>query len=249
MNRPPSPRPADLLTAALARDPGRPLITFYDDATGERIELSGSSLANWVAKTANLLVDGLGCQPGETIGIELPLHWLTGVWTMAAWSAGLRVVAGSTPTSEGVSIDVAVVGSRSAGEVSDTTGAAGEVVVVSLLPLGAPLPPGALPHGVIDFAREVPAYGDHFRPAGDPHARIDDGDPVAQARALAASWQLDEGGRLLVADELDPHAQLLATALVPLSVGGSAVLCLNPDATRMADRTQTERITASAVPR
>ena len=44
--------PADLLRSALAADPGRPLVTFYDDATGERVELSVATFANWVAKTA-----------------------------------------------------------------------------------------------------------------------------------------------------------------------------------------------------
>ena len=33
--------PADLLTAALRRDAAAPLVTHYDDATGERVELSG----------------------------------------------------------------------------------------------------------------------------------------------------------------------------------------------------------------
>ena len=33
----------------------QPLVTFYDDATGERTELSGITVGNWVAKTGNLL--------------------------------------------------------------------------------------------------------------------------------------------------------------------------------------------------
>src|SRR5690606_31992912 len=46
----------DALLEPILRGSGsaRPLITFYDDATGERIELSGVTTANWVAKTANL---------------------------------------------------------------------------------------------------------------------------------------------------------------------------------------------------
>ena len=48
-----------LLDAALRSDPARPLVTFYDDATGERIELSVTTYANWVAKTASLLQDEL----------------------------------------------------------------------------------------------------------------------------------------------------------------------------------------------
>src|SRR5690606_33707705 len=55
--------PADLLSSALAADPGRPLVTFYDDATGERVELSVATFAYWVAKTANLLQDELSAEP------------------------------------------------------------------------------------------------------------------------------------------------------------------------------------------
>src|SRR5262249_8331331 len=56
-----------LLAQALARDPGRPLLTYYDDATGERAELSATTLANWVAKTANLLQDELALSPGDRV--------------------------------------------------------------------------------------------------------------------------------------------------------------------------------------
>ena len=56
--------PTHLLDAALRRDPARPLITFYDDATDERTELSVTTFANWVAKTANLARDDLGLEPG-----------------------------------------------------------------------------------------------------------------------------------------------------------------------------------------
>ena len=44
-----------MLTASLRRDGTRPLLTWYDDASGERIELSVATAANWAAKTANLL--------------------------------------------------------------------------------------------------------------------------------------------------------------------------------------------------
>jgi uncharacterized protein (TIGR03089 family) len=48
---------AAVLADLLRRDPGRPLVTFYDDATGERVELSVATYANWVAKTSSLLVE------------------------------------------------------------------------------------------------------------------------------------------------------------------------------------------------
>ena len=56
---------ARVFAAAVATDPTRPLLTWYDDATGERTELSGATLANWVAKTANLLVDEVGAGAGR----------------------------------------------------------------------------------------------------------------------------------------------------------------------------------------
>ena len=59
--------PADLLAAALRRDAAAPLVTHYDDATGERVELSGATLANWVAKTANLLQDEFDVGPGSVV--------------------------------------------------------------------------------------------------------------------------------------------------------------------------------------
>src|ERR671915_1956184 len=80
---------ADVLRARAAARAAAPLVTFYDDATGERIELSGATFENWVAKTANLLVDGLGAQPGDEAVLALPPHWQTAVWLFACWSAGL----------------------------------------------------------------------------------------------------------------------------------------------------------------
>ncbi len=72
--------PADLLRSALASDPGRPLVTFYDDATGERVELSVATFANWVAKTANLLQADPAAEPGDRVDHEAdagPRHGLS----------------------------------------------------------------------------------------------------------------------------------------------------------------------------
>ena len=84
--------PVDLLRRELAAEPSRPLVTFYDDATGERVELSVKTFDNWVAKTANLLVDGLGVDAGARVALALPLHWQTAVWLYACWAAGLTAL-------------------------------------------------------------------------------------------------------------------------------------------------------------
>ena len=51
--------PPLLAEPCCAPTPARPLVTFYDDATGERVELSVATYANWVAKTAGLAQDEL----------------------------------------------------------------------------------------------------------------------------------------------------------------------------------------------
>ena len=84
--------PYDLLRAELARDGSRPFVTFYDDATGERVELSVATFDNWVAKTAGLLRDGLSAQPGDRVALLLPPHWQALVWACASWAVGTAVL-------------------------------------------------------------------------------------------------------------------------------------------------------------
>ena len=84
-----------LLDPLLDRDPVGPRITYYDDATGERIELSTVTLANWAAKTANLLRDELGAGPGSRIAVLLPAHWQTAAVLLGVWYIGAEVVLGT----------------------------------------------------------------------------------------------------------------------------------------------------------
>jgi uncharacterized protein (TIGR03089 family) len=262
----PSPEtPAALLAARLARDPARPFVTFYDEATGDRAELSTASFANWVAKTANLLVDGLALTPGATVGIGLPRHWLAPVWALATWSAGLTVdvtpVGGAQPR---IPIAVAVVPASpdmtGTTDTADTEAAAHaeDLVVVSLLPLVAPSPVTAIPPGAIDYARDISGYGDRFTlPAAGPdqggltgpgHGRTV-ADLVVESRTLADAWDLSDGGRLLVAAALDRESELLAGSIVPLVAGGSVVLVANAGARDRVERiAELERVTAEALP-
>src|SRR5471030_1959113 len=84
----PAGTPATLLAGALRTAPARVLLTFYDDATGERAELSVATFANWVAKTANLCRDDLDLDVGARVAIALPVHWQAAVWWQACWSSG-----------------------------------------------------------------------------------------------------------------------------------------------------------------
>ncbi|NUS49594.1 MAG: TIGR03089 family protein, partial [Nocardioidaceae bacterium] len=75
-----------LLQAELRVDPARPFVTFYDHDSGERVELSLTTYANWVAKTAGLLQDELDGERGGLVLVDRPTHWLGAVWLGAVWS-------------------------------------------------------------------------------------------------------------------------------------------------------------------
>ena len=83
-----------MLDPLLRAIPPRPRITYYDDATGERIELSTVTLANWAAKTGNLLRDELGAGPGSRVAVLLPAHWQTAAVLFGVWYIGAEVVLG-----------------------------------------------------------------------------------------------------------------------------------------------------------
>jgi uncharacterized protein (TIGR03089 family) len=128
--------PSDLLAQQLSRDGTRPLFTFYDDASGERVELSVATTANWVAKTASYLADQAGVDAGDLVTIVLPVHWQTAVVILASWAAGAQVGFSPDPSSL-VTVTTAADGD-------------GEVITLSLAPMGA------------DFARLVASQPDAF---------------------------------------------------------------------------------------
>jgi uncharacterized protein (TIGR03089 family) len=137
--------PADLLRSALATDPARPLVTFYDDATGERVELSVATFANWVAKTANLLQNELSAEPGDRVALLLPAHWQTAVWLLACSSVGVVADVGGDPAAA----DHVVAGP---GEFEAGLACSGERIALSLAPLGRRFP--VPPDGYADYAVE-----------------------------------------------------------------------------------------------
>ena len=138
-----------LLEAALRTDPARPLVTFYDDATGERIELSVTTYANWVAKTAALLQDELDVERGATVLVSLPTHWLGAVWLGAAWSVGACITDDPARADDA---DVLVGGPDQLDVLAGQAHRA-PVLALSLRPLGGrftdPLPPGVTDYGAV----------------------------------------------------------------------------------------------------
>ncbi|MEV6527165.1 TIGR03089 family protein [Longispora sp. NPDC051575] len=230
--------PAGLLAAALAADPARPLLTFYDDSTGERTELSAVTLDNWVSKTANLLVDGHGLGHGDTAAVALPPHWQTAAVLLGCWRAGLSV-----SHHVGEQVDIAFSAADRFEEQNSP-----EVYGLSLAPMAMPL--RNPPEGVLDYVLEVRNFGDFYGgPAADPDApglvhlpggaEVTHAGLVERARDRAAELGLTGDDRVLVAAPSRPLDWLLA----PLAAGASIVLCKDADESKLESRAASEKVT------
>jgi uncharacterized protein (TIGR03089 family) len=234
---------AEVLARQLRGDSSRPLITFYDDATGERVELSVTTYANWVAKAASLLAEEHDLERGQSLCVDLPAHWLGPVFLGAAWTVGL-VVTG--PSDGGADAVVCGPGSleRWAGTAHDVP-----VLACSLRPLGVrfadPLPPG-----IHDVGVEIWSQPDAFTP-WDPPGPEDPATGASYGRATqgetwrtaAAGSLLTDGGRLL--SEANPASPPgIASFTEPLVRGGSLVLVSHADPGRLQTTYAAERATA-----
>ncbi|SNR73688.1 TIGR03089 family protein [Blastococcus mobilis] len=252
MNRTGPGTPADLLAATLRRDSAAPLITHYDDATGERVELSATTLANWVAKTANLLQDEFDVGRGRTVAVVLPVHWQTAAVLLAVWSCGAAVLDTAVEDEGGVAQADVVLAAQ------DRLEALAELDVPDLLglslhPLGLGMAGYTGP--ARDFALEVRTQGDVFVPYEQPdpsspgllvgRLELDLGGLVSTARQLADRLGLVAGDRVLVDERSAAEAGPVAWLLAPLSAGASLVLCRNADEERLGHRADTERVTAT----
>jgi uncharacterized protein (TIGR03089 family) len=249
---------AAVLADRLRRDPGRPLVTFYDDETGERVELSVTTYANWVAKAGSLLVDELGLERGDTVRVDLPPHWLIPVFLGAAWTAGLVVTDADEPAAVVCGPD----------QLDHWAGDAAERVVLacSLLPLGVRFA-SPLPAGVHDVGIEIWSQPDAFTPWDPPTAddraveswsrgSLPDASSLGSSgqapqhlnqrqlwEAAAAGNLVSDGGRLLVAASPASPPEL-ATFTEPLAKGGSLVLVTRAGADRLDAINVAEQATA-----
>jgi uncharacterized protein (TIGR03089 family) len=215
--------PEAAFDALLAADPGQPFVTYYDEASGERSELSAKSLANWVAKTHFLLTDELGLGLGDAALIDLPAHWISVPPLLACCTAGLALAPSAA--------------SASVGFVSPGTAAsaAGVPDVYVIAPDSAAVGFGAAaPAGGSDFVTAVRPQPDKW-----PTVRFGAGedDPllagrtraetVAWARERAAELGVAAGARILTTRDWAGPADWCDTLFVPLVMGGSVVYVRN----------------------
>lgn len=212
-----------MLIAALrnrvARLGAPPLITYYDDRDGSRVELSAVTFANWVDKTANLIAD-LGLDDGETVDLAIadthPGHWVTLVWVAAAWQRGCPVVPGVSGA------ELLVVGPGDDRRAATT-------VACSLHPLGLGFPEP--PAGAVDY-REVLAQPDVHDPSPLGESTLWEGRPMPAVPV--------RDDRLLIVDPDAPTAVREALlAAVPGS--GSTVVAVGVSPERAREIADSER--------
>jgi uncharacterized protein (TIGR03089 family) len=229
---------AAVLDPLLHADPVGPRITYYDDATGERIELSTVTLANWAAKTGNLLRDELGAGPGSRIAVLLPAHWQTAAVVFGIWWIGAEVAIG------GSRADVALCTAARLPEADAAVGAGGEVVALSLDPFGKPVPDLAV--GVTDYATSIRVHGDQIieerRPGPALHGRSVD-EVVARARNTATTRGFASTDRVLSSAGWNTGEALVDNMLAVFAAGASLVQVANPDPAALQRRRDTENVT------
>jgi uncharacterized protein (TIGR03089 family) len=247
----------DSFNVAAERQIGRygdkPFLTWYDDHRDERIELSYRTFDNWVAKTANLLVDELGAGPGDRVGAALVDHWQTPVVLAACWRAGMGVVAidPASPVQPTNSFAAAFVRE----EFLDATAAAlGQTTVVALTADLA----GRGSHDLgraLSFARVVPSMGDVFLGGPDPGGdaltaggeRATMAALLERAAALADRTGLGDGDRLLSNRPLLTVRGAAAGLVAPFVRGAGVVLARPFEAARFWKRVADERVTVAVL--
>jgi len=243
----------DSFNVAAERQIGRygdkPFLTWYDDQRDERIELSYKTFGNWVAKTANLLVEEVGAGPGDRVGV-LGGHWQTPVLLAGCWRAGLCVVA-LEPEGPGLTELAAVFVHE--GRLDDLT-VPGDVPLFALPadPLGRA---GRELGRARNFSGIVPSMGDVFDDAADPpgDALVAGGGSATmdglleRTVALAARTGLGETDRLLSGRPLLTLDGVVAGLLAPLAAGAGVVLVNHLDPARFWKRVADERVAVAVV--
>jgi uncharacterized protein (TIGR03089 family) len=234
---------ARVLARQTARHGDKPLLTWYGAAPGERVELSWKTFQNWVAKTANLLVEELGVAPGDRVAVLLPVHWQAPLVLAACWLVGAAAVpAGPAVPRQAATAVLAGAGCRVAFVHEELLAGAADRFPTALPPpvlvaitadrfgrsaggLGAAL----------SFARAVPAMPDHFdgdgaTPAAEALLPAPGGRAWSQGELLAAATRLGERLGLSPADRLysglglETADGVTAGLALPLASGAGVVL-------------------------
>lgn len=222
---------AEVLRAQATSAGHNPFLVYYDDASGERTELSYATFFNWMSKAANLLAEEFDLQRGGTVALGVTTHWAGAVVVAAAWAVGAGVA-----FSAEAGADVLVVHEDAAAAFAGHS---------SLLVVGAGMG-GRLTGDApgLGFGDEVLAFGDDYAdPDVDPEDLAVVQPPMSHADLTTAA-----GGLLTGNDRLLATAPLSASTVAPVLVapalaGASVVWCRVDAPADLSARIAAERVT------
>jgi len=243
-------RVTDVLIDSPQRDPSAPFVTYYNDNTGERTELSTTSMLNWQAKTANLLRDSYGLSSDSTIGLFLPIHWLVPVFLGAVAAIGATLVLPDHDSGDAAGLDLAVVGPSG---LTSELPTADDYLGCSLRPLAAGFTHD-LPVGIDDYSIDVRAHGDFFPNLDDPtrcptlragSECIDATKMALAGQSAAADLGIRSGDRVLVAGSAVTIPIVMALSCVAGFARSTSVIVEHTSRERLVVITQQEKVTAT----
>lgn len=230
--------PATVATPLDAERVDHPLLTYYDDAAGERLELTAEELGSWAGRVASLLRE-CGLSAGSRIAVLLPPHWQTAAVLLGAWSMGVTVSYRSWATA-GLSPDAEPM----------------HAVFVSRQRADSWLEsiPEADYHFVLELAGEDEFLAELRRRDDSPpdYVALRPSDPASPdgtsyqewarvAHGLAEVIGLRAGDRVLI--DAATHEEPMKWLLAPLVAGASIVLCANFEQTDLDARATAEHVT------
>ena len=161
---------------------------------------------NWVTKTVNFLRLEADVDVGDTIGLALPLHWMSAVWLVAVWEAGAHVSFGDAD------LTVATEGDPDVLVVAD--------------PFGMAAPPVGT-QAEWNFPADVRAMPDQLVLPAPPMGAMAGGPVATDLLAEAASYARDvglvAGGRLLTNLPVRDLSGTLATIAGAIAVDAAVV--------------------------
>jgi uncharacterized protein (TIGR03089 family) len=219
----------------VAGDTSRPFVTYYDEQTGERSELSVKSLTNWVVKTHHLLTTELGLGVGDTAYVAVPAHWISVPILLGCLTAGLAL------TDEG-DANVAFVTPETLPEAKhvDERYAIAPAAAAAGFAAAPPAP-------ALDYVSSVRPHEDKWPSVqlfGGPDDACLPGRTRGEVAELAADSGLAPGTRLLTTRSWTSPQDWIETVLAPVAAGGSVVFVANcPDDSVIERRMAQERVT------
>ncbi|WP_344173333.1 TIGR03089 family protein [Pilimelia columellifera] len=239
---------AGVFGGVLPQAPATPLLTYLDDARGERFELVALDLADRAARTAALLHDDCRVGPGSRCAVLLPPHWRSAVILLGCWATGAAVEHRPWATAglaEADHVDAVFVSAERLGSWLEQVPPAWHRFVV-----GLDCPVGDVPAGYRDLAvamrgrqasqapRPVFAAGSAATPDGSTHQQWG-----SLARAIADHAGLRPGDRVLIDADEAANDHPLRWLLAPLSVGATIVLCARSDRDKLTRHAAEEQAT------